>query len=170
MADRKYSVGIDLGTSNCAVAFAPLAGSSSSSAITDFPVTQLLREGQVSPETLLPSALYAPTEGERNSGGLELPWGSSSEWVMGQFARWRGAKVPGRLITSAKSWLCHPGVDRTAGILPWGGAADISKISPVAASAAESRRSFFCRPKRERASRRAATVWLPFARAVAALM
>lgn len=134
MAEPKYSVGIDLGTSNCAVAFAPLAGSTGAASISDFAVPQLLREGQVSPETLLPSALYAPTEAERSSAGLQLPWGSAAEWVAGQFARWRGAKVPGRLITSAKSWLCHPGVDRTAGILPWGGAADVTKISPVAAS------------------------------------
>ena len=130
--DPKYTVGIDLGTSNCAVAFASLAASSSK--VIDFPIPQLLREGQIAGHALLPSALYAPTDAESSSAALNLPWGQSDPWIVGQFARWRGSKVPGRLITSAKSWLCHPGVDRSAGILPWGGAPDVPKISPVHAS------------------------------------
>jgi molecular chaperone DnaK (HSP70) len=133
VAEPRYTVGIDLGTSNCAVAFAALTGGSPK--VLDFPVQQLLREGQIGPEALLPSALYAPTSPEASSGALALPWKTEADWVVGQFARWRGAKVPGRLITSAKSWLCHPAVDRSAGILPWGGAPDVQKISPVRASA-----------------------------------
>jgi molecular chaperone DnaK (HSP70) len=134
--DPKYTIGIDLGTSNCAVAFASLtSGTSSATKVSDFPIEQLLREGQVAEHALLPSALYAPTEAERSSAALQLPWATASDWTVGHFARWRGAKVPGRLITSAKSWLCHPAVDRTAAILPWGGAADVPKNSPVKASA-----------------------------------
>src|SRR5688500_18605939 len=108
------------------MAFARLRGSSEK--VEDFPVQQLIREGQIARQALLPSALYAPMPGE--NAGAE----SGREWVVGQYARWRGARVPGRLITSAKSWLCHPAIDRTANILPWG-APDVSKISPVRASA-----------------------------------
>ena len=132
MSEPKYTIGIDLGTSNCAVAFAPL--SNSAVKVSDFPVQQLLREGQVGEHTLLPSALYTPLEAERSVTSSTLPAFADADWIVGHFARWRGAKVPGRLITSAKSWLCHPGVDRTAGILPWGGAADVPRISPVQAS------------------------------------
>ncbi|WNZ60084.1 Hsp70 family protein [Myxococcus sp. MxC21-1] len=55
--------------------------------------------------------------------------------MVGELARWQGARVPGRLVASAKSWLCHPGVDRSAPILPWGAPADVQKLSPVDASA-----------------------------------
>lgn len=130
-AEAKYAIGIDLGTSNCAVACADLA----SGKVRDFPVLQLERPGQRAPAPLLPSVLYAPIAEERAAGGLDLPWTNDSGWVAGRFARWRGARVPGRFVASAKSWLCHRAVDRTAPILPWGGAADVAKISPVQASA-----------------------------------
>lgn len=61
--------------------------------------------------------------------------GEVSRVVVGELARWQGARVPGRLVASAKSWLCHPGVDRSAPILPWGAPADVTKLSPVDASA-----------------------------------
>ncbi|HVK58271.1 MAG TPA: Hsp70 family protein, partial [Candidatus Kapabacteria bacterium] len=126
----KFTVGIDLGTSNCAVGFASLG--SDAAKVSDFPIPQSLREGQTGEQALLPSALYSPIESERSFAAMG---GDNVEWIAGQYARWRGSKVPGRLITSAKSWLCHPAVDRTAGILPWGGAPDVRKISPVQASA-----------------------------------
>jgi hypothetical protein len=101
--------------------------------VADFPILQLQRDAQSAPQPLLPSALYSPIGGEAAS--LSVPWLNDAGWVAGAYARWRGGKVPGRLITSAKSWLCHPAVDRTAAILPWGGVADVPKISPVRASA-----------------------------------
>lgn len=131
MAEAEYIVGIDLGTSNCAVAFARL--DRKPPAVQDFPVVQVQRPAQTAPLPLLPSALYAATPEERAS--LVVPWDLQPQWVVGHYARWRGSKVPGRLITSAKSWLCHPAVDRSAAILPWGGAPDVQKISPVDASA-----------------------------------
>ncbi|HYO71838.1 MAG TPA: Hsp70 family protein, partial [Archangium sp.] len=72
---------------------------------------------------------------ELATGSLRLPWGESGSQVVGELARWQGARVPGRVVTSAKSWLCHPGVDRSAPILPWGAPADVAKLSPVEASA-----------------------------------
>jgi hypothetical protein len=128
-----YVVGIDLGTSNCAVAFASLANGPEARVL-DLAIPQLQRFGGVGEQLLLPSALYIPTSEEAASGGLKLPWADGTGWVIGQLARSHGTRVPSRLITSAKSWLCHPAVDRTASILPWGSPSEIPKLSPVQAS------------------------------------
>jgi molecular chaperone DnaK (HSP70) len=129
-----YVIGIDLGTSNCAVAFARVTAHSATM-VEDFPIPQLQRPGQVATQSLLPSCLYIPGEHELPPGSTTLPWTETSPLIAGEFARWQGARVPGRLVASAKSWLCHAGVDRTADILPWGVPADIAKISPMRASA-----------------------------------
>ena len=129
-----YIVGIDLGTSNCAVAFADLTAGADA-AIVDFPIPQLQRPGQASAQSLLPSCLYVAGDHELASGSTQLPWGESPKTIAGEFARWQGARVPGRLVASAKSWLCHAGVDRSASILPWGAPVDVAKVSPVDASA-----------------------------------
>ena len=89
---------------------------------------------------LLPSVRYHPAEGELAAADRQLPWpfadpGEVADVIVGELARERGARTPGRLVASAKSWLSHAGVDRTAPILPWGAAAEVAKISPVAASA-----------------------------------
>ena len=128
-----HVVGIDLGTSNCAIAFAPISAGADA-AITDFPVPQLQRSGQVGAQPLLPSCVYIPAPHELAAGAIALPWDKSPSLVVGEFARWQGTRVPGRLVASAKSWLCHPGVDRTAPILPWGAPPDVQKISPTQAS------------------------------------
>ena len=104
--------------------------------VVDFPVVQLQRPGQAGPQPLLPSTLYNPLRGELPADAARLPWGESPPWIVGEFARWQGARVPGRLVASAKSWLCHAGVDRTAPILPWGAPPDVDKVSPTTASAA----------------------------------
>jgi len=130
-----HLVGIDLGTTHCAVAFVdPAKGALAP--IMDFPVPQVLRPGEVAPRPLLPSFLYVPAPHEVAPDAFALPWGASPAQVVGEFARWQGARVPGRMVASAKSWLCHPGVDRGAPILPWGAPADVAKLSPVDASAA----------------------------------
>lgn len=134
MVPSTYIVGIDLGTSNCAVAFAHVA-EGVSPAITDFPVPQLQRPGQVGAQPLLPSCLYLPGQHELAAGATRLPWEEAPPLVVGEFARWQGARVPGRLVSSAKSWLCHAGVDRGAAILPWGAPAEVAKLSPTQASA-----------------------------------
>lgn len=127
-------VGIDLGTTHCAVASVdPTRGPGAP--VEDFPIPQLVRLGEVAPRALLPSAVYVPAGSELTPESLKLPWGDAGPSVVGEFARWQGARVPGRLVASAKSWLCHPGVDRSAPILPWGAPADVAKMSPVDASA-----------------------------------
>ncbi len=130
----RFLVGIDLGTSNCALAYADLE-SADPARVHDLPIPQLRAPGQLASSDILPSCLYLPVAGEFAADALSLPWEAAPTRIVGEFARAHGAKVPGRLVASAKSWLCHPAVDRTAPILPWGAPPDVPRISPVEASA-----------------------------------
>ncbi len=130
----RYAVGIDLGTTNAAIAAIDLQARRR--AITSLPVPQLVAEGRIGERPTLPSALYLAGTHDVPAGALALPWGEDRREVVGELARVEGARVPGRLVTSAKSWLTHGGVDRTAKILPWGASDDdVPRVSPVAASA-----------------------------------
>jgi molecular chaperone DnaK (HSP70) len=136
MARSRYIVGIDLGTTNCAVAYVDTKGRERPSAdIRLFEVPQLVAAGETAPRTMLPSFLYLPGPHELPPGATHLPWVEGSDRIVGEFARIQGARVPSHLVASAKSWLCHPGVDREADILPWGAPAEAHKVSPVEASA-----------------------------------
>ncbi|MBP8133406.1 MAG: hsp70 family protein [Zoogloea sp.] len=131
-----YLVGIDLGTSNTVVAYAA-AGDEE---IRLLSIDQLVGPGEVATRPLLPSVRYHPATGELDPASLQLPWGTPTPGgdaapVIGSYARDLGAQVPGRLVASAKSWLSHAGVDRSAAILPWGAGDDVTKVSPLAASA-----------------------------------
>lgn len=128
-----FVVGIDLGTTNTVLAAAAKDGGD----IDAFPIPQTVAPGEVAAFDRLPSALYLAGKGEFEAGAASLPWGEekSPPTFVGAFAATQGAKVPGRLVASAKSWLCHAAVDRSAAILPWGAADDVVKISPVQASA-----------------------------------
>lgn len=128
----RYAVGIDLGTSNTALAYAALDEPDPQVRVFDIP--QLVAAGEVQGRPLLPSHLYLPGAHELSADALLLPWGPASSAV-GIFAREQGARVPARHVSSAKSWLCHPTVDRTAAILPWGAPPEVARISPVTASA-----------------------------------
>jgi molecular chaperone DnaK (HSP70) len=140
----RYTVGIDLGTSNTVVAYVETG----SDDIRVFGIDQLVGLGEVDARPLLPSVRYHPATGELNAGDLQLPWMQAADAqkghegqdagpapVIGQLARALGAQVPGRFVTSAKSWLSHASVDRLAPILPWGAPDDVARVSPVAASA-----------------------------------
>jgi len=131
-----WLVGIDLGTTNTVLAYA----APGSQEVETFAIEQLVAPGEVAPAPLLPSARYHPAAGELAAGALQLPWLSQDpagmpDAVVGRLARLLGAATPGRLVASAKSWLSHHGVDRTAPILPWGAPDEVPKISPLAASA-----------------------------------
>jgi molecular chaperone DnaK (HSP70) len=129
-----FIVGIDLGTTHSAVAWVnPALGPQAP--IVDLPIPQLFRPGELTARRLLPSCVYLPAEGELPEGSVNLPWPSDPKRLVGELARWQSAQVPTRGVASAKSWLCHPGVDRQAAILPWGAPSEVSKISPVEASA-----------------------------------
>ncbi|MBI4872516.1 MAG: Hsp70 family protein, partial [Candidatus Riflebacteria bacterium] len=123
-------IGIDLGTSNSAVAW-----TDESEVLRIFAMPQFFGSGDVRPDPLLPSVLYFPTEHEGSAGPLGLPWDRDCPYVVGHLARKLGSRIPGRLIHSAKSWLCHPSVDRRGPILPWAAAEDVTLLSPVDASA-----------------------------------
>ena len=134
----KYIVGIDLGTTNSALARcdATAAGSAAEeeSRIEIRGIPQLVNPNEVAERTLLPSFLYIPGEFDFPKGSLALPWEPDPKLVIGELARKRGAESPNRLVASAKSWLSYAGVDRTAPILPWQAPAEVPKISPVEAS------------------------------------
>lgn len=136
MNNSRYIVGIDLGTTNCVVAYVDTQTTDTENPpIQLFAIPQLITPGNIEERDLLPSFLYLPNEQELPEGSLNLPWADDLPFVVGTLARSRGAEVPGRLISSAKSWLSHIGVDRTASILPWEGNAELQKMSPLEVSA-----------------------------------
>jgi molecular chaperone DnaK (HSP70) len=134
----RFVVGIDLGTTNCALAYSDSreASGDALAPVRAFPIPQIVAVNDVSPRPILPSFLYLSAAKEFPAGGTDPPWKTPPGRVIGTFAREHGAKVPGRLVSSAKSWLSHPGVDRRGAILPWTAASDVEKVSPVAASCA----------------------------------
>jgi molecular chaperone DnaK (HSP70) len=132
MASR-FVVGIDLGTTNSALAFVD-AGAGPDAPVKPFPIPQVVTQGDVSERPLLPSFLYLPGPGEQPAGALKLPWDANRDYCVGEYARAFGSQVPTRLVVSAKSWLCHPGVDRKSPILPYRAPDGGRKISPLDAT------------------------------------
>ena len=132
---HKYVIGIDLGTTNCAIAYAPAGGDPRDVQPIDLlAIPQLTNPGEVRDEPLLPSFLYIPGSSDFPAGATALPWNETPPFVVGALAQKRGAEVASRLVASAKSWLSHAGVDRTAPILPPNAPEGVQKISPVEAS------------------------------------
>jgi molecular chaperone DnaK (HSP70) len=123
----RFAVGIDLGTTNTVVAWSPIDAKATRARVLDIP--QLTAASEVQARPLFPSTFYAPVESER----LPDPFGDAP-WVLGEFARRRGAEAKGRVIASSKSWLAYAAVDRTAPILPWGAGDDVPRLSPVEAA------------------------------------
>jgi molecular chaperone DnaK (HSP70) len=128
----RYSIGIDLGTTNSALAFVSLVGDATPEILL---ISQWENLAGLAEQPTLPSFLYLPEDavaahfrGMASGGG---------EWIIGRFARTKAGETPGRVVHSAKSWLCHHAADRSAPFLPWG-TSDLTgeqKISPVRASA-----------------------------------
>ena len=132
----RYLVGIDLGTTNSALAYVDTAGKAAGGPkLHTFHVPQVVAAGQVGEQPLLPSFLYLPGSHDLAPGSADLPWRKNPPDAVGVFARNHGAKVPGRQVSSAKSWLSHPGVDRAAPLLPWAGPPDVPRLSPLDVSA-----------------------------------
>ena len=132
--DPRYIVGIDLGTTNSALAHCEAAVAEEDGRIGVQGIPQLVNPNEVAERTLLPSFLYVPGELDFPKGSLALPWEREPRFVIGELARKRGAESPSRLVASAKSWLCYAAVKRTAPILPWQAPEEIPKLSPVEAS------------------------------------
>jgi hypothetical protein len=130
----KYIVGIDLGTTNSALARCDATAAEEESRIEVRSIPQLVNPNEVAERTLLPSFLYIPGEFDFPKGSLALPWEPEPKLVIGELARKRGAESPNRLVASAKSWLSYAAVNRTAPILPWQAPEEVPKLSPVEAS------------------------------------
>ncbi|EGQ8604868.1 TPA: Hsp70 family protein [Vibrio parahaemolyticus] len=141
MASPRFLVGIDLGTTNTVVAYCEITDNLEQSEVSLFDIDQLIGPGEVVRKPLLPSFRYHPAVGQISPSDLTLPWdnepvaGDINNVIVGEWARELGAKVEGRQVSSAKSWLSHQAVDRNSDILPWAGAQDVDKVSPVIASA-----------------------------------
>jgi hypothetical protein len=133
----KYVIGIDLGTTNSALACTPLDALGDPHTLPSaslIAIPQLVNPGEVRDEPLLPSFLYLPGPADFARGALALPWDPDPDAVAGVLAQKRGAENPGRLVSSAKSWLSHAGVDRTAALLPVHAPEGVARVSPLEAS------------------------------------
>lgn len=133
----RHVIGIDLGTTNCSLAWADkneVSDTHQLPPVTLFPVPQLVNPGEVREEPLLPSFLYIPGANDFPAGTTALPWNGNPRYVTGQLAQKRGIESSSRLVSSAKSWLSHAGVDRTAPLLPLGPPAGVEKLSPLQVS------------------------------------
>src|SRR5207249_8901072 len=97
-------------------------------------IPQVVQPGVVEDRPLLSSFLYLPGPGEQPAGSLKLPWAPERDYAVGEFARNFGSQVPTRLVASAKSWLCHTGIDRRQPVLPWKAPENGRRVSPLEAS------------------------------------
>ncbi len=128
----KFVIGIDLGTTNSALAYAPL--DQESPQVSLLPIPQLVAPNTVESRSLLPSFLYVGNKSEASSKAYDLPWGQGRDYAVGEFARRQSADLPDRTVVAAKSWLGNTKVDRHQAILPWGAGDDVAKVSPVTAT------------------------------------
>ena len=126
----KYAIGIDLGTTNSALAYASLEEGK----LELLSIPQIVAPATVEPRPLLPSFLYLAPSQEAAAGAYNLPWAVKRDYAVGEFSRQQGADAPTRTVAGAKSWLCNTRVDRHQAILPWNAPADVAKVSPVEAS------------------------------------
>jgi hypothetical protein len=134
---NRFAIGIDLGTTHSALSFVDTSKSEGEEVEQQLmPIPQLVDPGSVEERPMLPSFLYLPHPDELREADLGLPWPSPPGQVIGELARKQGANTPIRLVSSAKSWLCHPDVDRKSPILPAEVPDEIPQISPFDASIA----------------------------------
>jgi molecular chaperone DnaK (HSP70) len=125
MARARFSIGIDLGTTNCALAFVPLDGEAKSEILA---IPQWETLSTITESTVLPSFLYLPEEAA--AAQIRVGGTDNQQWMVGLLARKKAAESPGRVVHSAKSWLCHHTADRSARFLPWE-SDDIARDSKV---------------------------------------
>lgn len=130
----RYTIGIDLGTTNSVLSYVDTTSEDDVKENAVLPIPQLTGPGVVETKSQLPSFLYQAHESELSAGDRVLPWSDHPPALVGQIARNLGSKTPLRLVASAKSWLCHGGVDRRAGFLPQNSPEEVAKVSPLEAS------------------------------------
>ncbi len=134
---RRYSVGIDLGTTHCVLSYADITDSEDGEFSQQvMAIPQLTSPGVVEESYQLPSFLYQAHEAELAAGSTALPWSAKPDYLVGEIARNLGSKTPIRLVSSAKSWLCHAGVDCKSPILPPDAPEEVERVSPFQATTA----------------------------------
>jgi hypothetical protein len=137
LATRRYSVGIDLGTTHCVLSYADITDNEDGEFSQHvMAIPQLTSPGVVEDRYQLPSFLYQAHEAELAEGSTALPWSAKPDYLIGEIARNLGSKTPIRLVSSAKSWLCHAGVDCKAPILPPDAPDEVERVSPLQATTA----------------------------------
>jgi hypothetical protein len=130
-----YAIGVDLGTTHCALSYVDLDLSEGEEVAQHvLPIPQVIAPGEIEARDLLPSFLYLPHDAELAPSDLSLPWRAEPGHAAGELARNLGGQTPIRLVSSAKSWLCHPGIDRRAAILPVDAPDEVERMSPLSAS------------------------------------
>src|ERR1700751_508567 len=130
----EFIVGIDLGTTNSALAYMPLSANGDESEVSLFQIPQLVNPGEAAPLDLLPSSLYIPGSNEFVEGALALPWNPQPPYITGALARKRGVENSSRLVSSAKSWLSHQSADPTQPLMPLTAPEGVKKVSALEAS------------------------------------
>jgi hypothetical protein len=133
----KYTIGIDLGTTNSVLAYCEHGEANDSNKLPEIrllKIPQLVATNTIEYKSSLASFSYLANEAESGGGAFDLPWSENRSFATGELARTRGAEAPDRTVGASKSWLCHNKVDRRAPILPWNAPAEVAKISPVAAA------------------------------------
>ncbi|ABM03062.1 chaperone DnaK-related protein [Psychromonas ingrahamii 37] len=134
----RYSIGIDLGTTHCVLSYMDLSKIAEDPALVPeliiMPIPQLTQAGIIEEKKQLPSFIYMAHESELNDADIALPWNAQPNAIVGSIARELGSKTAIRLVSSAKSWLCHSGVDRHAAFLPAASPEEVRKISPLDAT------------------------------------
>ena len=137
LALKRFSVGIDLGTTHCVLSYADITDSDDGEFSQQvMAIPQLTSPGVVEESFQLPSFLYQAHEAELAEGSTALPWSAKPDYLVGEIARNMGSKTPIRLVSSAKSWLCHAGVDCKSPILPADAPEEVERVSPFQATTA----------------------------------
>ncbi len=131
---QRYSVGIDLGTTHSALSYVELCEDDRTPCCEVMPIPQLTTPGSIEERLQLPSFIYQAHEAELSDKDIILPWDDRPAAIVGTMARELGGKTPVRLVSSAKSWLCHGDIDRHAPLLPYNSPEEVSKLSPVDAT------------------------------------
>lgn len=136
MSHASYIIGIDFGTTNCTMAYTSIQTEMQANPkVEQFAITQLTSDQKVSASLSLPSFIYYPLKEELKAKVAMIPWDSDRTYAIGTYARDRGGELPTRLITSAKSWLCHPTINRREKLLPTEAEEGESQMSPLEACA-----------------------------------
>jgi len=130
----RYSVGIDLGTTHCVVAYQDLTASEAERTVQVLPIPQLVAPGNLAERPLLPSFIYLPHPQEFTAEDIRVGWPVGDGLILGELARQLGSKTPARLVSSAKSWLSHNMQDAREAFLPLEAPEDVTKLSPQEAT------------------------------------